>query len=124
MARRWAPRQDRFPEIVIDLRVAYGQPVGPSGIPTATIMDTYAAEGENLDEVALWFGVPVAEAARAVNFEKFLNCRLQANAAWESSGRSSHCDIPAALAPMLNASFGNRGFEFVHVSSIVRREQH
>lgn len=29
------------------------------------------------------------------------------------------CDIPAALAPMLNASFGNRGFEFVHVSSIV-----
>jgi hypothetical protein len=81
MARRWAPRHDRFPEIVIDPRVAYGQPVGPSGIPTATIMDTYVAEGENLDEVALWLGVPVAEAARAVNFEKFLNCRLQANAA-------------------------------------------
>jgi hypothetical protein len=31
MARRWAPRHDRFPEIVIDPRVAYGQPVGPSG---------------------------------------------------------------------------------------------
>jgi uncharacterized protein (DUF433 family) len=81
MPRHWVPRHERFPEIVIDPRVAYGQPVGPSGVPTATIMDAYVAEGENLDEVALWLGVPVAEAARAVNFENCLNYRLQANAA-------------------------------------------
>jgi hypothetical protein len=81
MPRRWTPRHERFPEIVVDPRVAYGQPVGPSGVPTATIMDSYVAESENLDEVALWLGIPVAEAARAVNFENCLDYRLQANAA-------------------------------------------
>lgn len=29
------------------------------------------------------------------------------------------CDIPEPLAPMLNAAFGSRGFDFIHVSKIV-----
>lgn len=81
MPRRWAPRVARFPDIVIDPFVAYGQPAGPSGIPTGTIRDAVAAEGDNMDEAAMWLNIPVSEVAQAIDFERLLDERLKEKAA-------------------------------------------
>jgi len=71
-ARRWVPRKD-FPEIVVDPRIAYGQPAGPSGIPTGVLYDKWQAEDQSLDAVAEWYSVKTAEVQRAVDFEGLLN---------------------------------------------------
>lgn len=72
LANRWIPRPNEFPEIVIDPRVAYGQPIVPGRVPTRALFDAWRAEDENLDAVADWFDVPVTEAKMAVAFEQLL----------------------------------------------------
>lgn len=72
VARRWTPRPIEFPDIIIDPRVAYGQPIVESGVPTAVLLSSWEAEND-LDEVAFWHGVKSSEVQRAVEFEKFLD---------------------------------------------------
>ncbi len=69
----WAPIPLQFPNIVVNPRVAYGQPVTQSGIPTATLRDAVRAENDNLDTVAYWYGVRTAEIAEALKFEQALD---------------------------------------------------
>lgn len=71
----WAPRPHNFPDIVIDPTIAYGQPAGPSRIPTAAIYDAWIGEGEDVDEAAYWLDIPPHEVVRAVAFERALNQR-------------------------------------------------
>jgi hypothetical protein len=73
LARRWAPRPVDFPEIIIDPRIAYGQPAGPNRIPTKTLFSAWVAEGEDEDTVAYWFNIKSAEVRRAVDFEILLD---------------------------------------------------
>lgn len=80
-ARRWKPRPEQFPDIIIDPGVAYGQPAGPSGIPTGVLFRAWAAEGDDYDAAAWWHSVKAQEVQRAVEFEKFLNQPQQAQAA-------------------------------------------
>jgi uncharacterized protein (DUF433 family) len=81
LASRWTPRPERFPDIVIDPRIAYGQPVGPSLVPTRTLWDAWRAEDEDINAVADWFAMPVHEAQQAVEFERSLSDSRQAMAA-------------------------------------------
>jgi uncharacterized protein (DUF433 family) len=76
LARRWIPRPTEFPEIVVDPHIAFGQPVGPSHIPTTTLFSSWQAEDEDEDAVAFWFEIKAAEVRRAVDFEKHLDSRL------------------------------------------------
>jgi uncharacterized protein (DUF433 family) len=81
LARTWAPVPDLFPRIVIDPRIAYGHPVVPSRVPTATLYDAWHAEKENVDAVSYWYEVPTAEIVEAVKFERHLDTRRAARAA-------------------------------------------
>lgn len=81
LAARWAPRPDSFPTILIDPRIAYGQPIIPALVPTRAIADIWAAEGGEVEAAADWFGIPVEQARDAVGFELALNEPKQALAA-------------------------------------------
>jgi len=81
LASSWKPEPHQFPRIVVDPRIAYGKPAGPSRVPTGVLYDAWLAENENADAVAHWFDVPTPEIMEAVKFEKFLNQRPQAQAA-------------------------------------------
>lgn len=76
LARRWAPRPNQFPEIAVDPLIAYGQPAGPSRIPTQTLFSAWLGEGEDDDAVAEWFDIKSIEVQRAVAFERLLDRRL------------------------------------------------
>lgn len=78
LARRWVPRPQEFPDIIVDPRIAYGQPVGPSSVPTATLYDAWEAERRDIDAVADWYGVPLPEAQMAVDFETRLRLPREA----------------------------------------------
>ena len=71
-AKRWTPRPERFPKIVIDPLIAYGQPAGPSHVPTSVIYQSWKAEEERLDPVADWYGIPSTEVGMAIEFERSL----------------------------------------------------
>lgn len=73
LVERWHPRAELFPDIFIDPRLAYGKPVTPSGIPTATLYEAWKAEGEKTERVADWYGVPARDVNQAVRFEMALN---------------------------------------------------
>ncbi|MGE3294636.1 MAG: hypothetical protein AB7I59_13335 [Geminicoccaceae bacterium] len=81
LARAWVPVPDIFPRIVIDPKIAYGQPTGPSKIPTAALVDAWHAEGRNADAVSHWYEVPTLEVHEAVKFEKYLDEAKVAKAA-------------------------------------------
>ncbi len=81
LADEWKPVPKQFPRIIIDPKIAYGQPVGPSRIPTATIYDAWLAEGENAEPVSHWFEIPTAEIIEAIRFEQHLSKRGEARAA-------------------------------------------
>jgi uncharacterized protein (DUF433 family) len=72
VARKWVPRPSNFPDIVMDPKIAYGQPTVESGVPTSVLLAAWEAEGD-LDEVAFWHHVKSSEVQRAVDFEKFLD---------------------------------------------------
>lgn len=78
MTSEWRPRSIDFPQVVIDPRVAYGQPSVPSGIPTSVLFDAWRAEGEEVTPVADWFNVPVDQVQMAIGFEKLLMHEEQA----------------------------------------------
>jgi uncharacterized protein (DUF433 family) len=73
LVAKWAPLPEKFPEVLLDPRIAYGQPALPSGIPTGTLADAWRAEGGNADTVAYWFKVSSKDILNAVRFETALD---------------------------------------------------
>ena len=69
LVRRLSPRPSKFPEIVIDPLVAYGQPFIGEGVPTKTLYDSWIAENKDYDEAAFWNNVTPLAVRRAVKFE-------------------------------------------------------
>lgn len=71
-AVRWFPQEGGRRRIVIDPARRFGQPiVDRSGVPTATLADAVAAEGEGSEGVvARWYDVEVASVRDAVAFER------------------------------------------------------
>lgn len=81
VATRWVPRPDAFPQIIIDPRIAYGQPVGPNFVPTHTLYEAWAAEDQDISAVADWYDLPIDEAVMSIEFEKALRGERRAMAA-------------------------------------------
>jgi uncharacterized protein (DUF433 family) len=70
LAKSWHPLGSEFPNVVIDPRFAFGQPViGKGPTPTATLFRQWKAEGGNKARVARWFHVEPIEVGEAVDFE-------------------------------------------------------
>lgn len=72
LAVSWKPRPEKFPEIVINPTIAYGRPFVPSKVPTAVLYEAWKAEGRQLEPVADWYEVSLAETQMAVEFEQEL----------------------------------------------------
>lgn len=68
----WTPRAREFPEIIIDPAVAYGQPIIPKQIPTATLFEAWEAGDGDAATVADWFNIPTVQVEMAVGFEQLL----------------------------------------------------
>jgi uncharacterized protein (DUF433 family) len=68
---RWRPNS-KVPEVVVDPRVAFGQPVVESiGIPTRVLAEAVDAEGDERT-VARFYEVPIATVRQAARFEEGL----------------------------------------------------
>jgi uncharacterized protein (DUF433 family) len=64
---------DRRRQVVLDPARAFGQPiVDREGVPTATLAESYEAEG-SIERVAGWFEISVASVRDAVEFEQQLS---------------------------------------------------
>jgi hypothetical protein len=81
LASRWHPIPDRFPSVIVDPRVARGQPALPKGVPTEVLFDSWRAENKNVDAVAYWFNIPSTDVLQAVKFEQALDEDYQRRAA-------------------------------------------
>ena len=70
LARAWKPAGEEFPHVVVDPRLAFGQPViGERPTPTAAIYKQWRAEGGNVARVAKWFRIQASSVTEAVEFE-------------------------------------------------------
>jgi uncharacterized protein (DUF433 family) len=66
----WQPFPSEFPDIVVDPRFSYGQPViEPRCVPTAALLRSWKAERGNIGRVAEWFGVSNDNVDEAIQFE-------------------------------------------------------
>lgn len=81
LVHRWKPMPDKFPNIIIDPRIARGQPVLPKGIPTGVLFDNWKAENKNVDSVALWYNLKSTDVLQAIKFEQALDKDFQRRAA-------------------------------------------
>jgi uncharacterized protein (DUF433 family) len=71
-ASSWRPRVDSAPNVIIYPRRSFGQPVlKPSGVPTRTLNEAWAAEGD-IASVAKWYEIPEAHVLEAITFERRL----------------------------------------------------
>ena len=69
LADEWKPLENGCPNVVVNPRFAYGQPViGAEKVPTAAIFRTWKAEGDR-DRVAHWYGIDRAAVDEAIEFE-------------------------------------------------------
>jgi len=68
LARRWFPAgMDR--RVVVDPAIALGEPtIADFGVPTALLAEL-AAAGDSPEAISDWYELPVADVARAVQFE-------------------------------------------------------
>ena len=67
VASRWQPRPKETPKIIIDPRLAFGQPVvSPTNVPTQRVYDLWKAEGGSYSAVIDWFEIDDASAREAV----------------------------------------------------------
>lgn len=70
IARTWRPLGQQYPNVVVDPRFAFGQPViGSRPTPTSAIFKQWRAESGNVDRVARWFRVATTDVNEAVGFE-------------------------------------------------------
>jgi uncharacterized protein (DUF433 family) len=72
LAKTWKPRADRYPDVIIDPRIAYGKPITPSRAPTATLYELYKAESGSISAAAEYFQIPLDEAEMGIRFEEDL----------------------------------------------------
>lgn len=72
IAEAWIPRPQKYPSIIIDPRVAFGQPSLDSRIATGAIYESWVAENHNTADVAYWFELPETTVREAVAFEREL----------------------------------------------------
>lgn len=77
----WKPRPRDFPDVLMDPRVAYGQPTVPRRVPTSTLYEAWLAEAQEVTAVADWFDVPDDQVLMAIEFEKLLQHEERALAA-------------------------------------------
>lgn len=78
MAIRWWPL-GRHRHVVVDPHRAFGQPVADaSGVPTATLFETFCAAG-HYREVAQAFEITEAEVVDAVAFERMIRSRARSS---------------------------------------------
>lgn len=75
LIRSWAPRPKQFPAILVDPRVAGGQPAGPSGVPTARLRAAWKAERREAAAVARLYGLARADVLEAIRFEELLGAK-------------------------------------------------
>lgn len=69
VAYRWRPSAE-FDSVVIDRRIAYGQPiVEPHNVPTKAIYSMWRAEEGSFAAVQKWFRLSASAAKQAVEFE-------------------------------------------------------
>lgn len=76
-ARIWRPRVNDHPKVLIDPLQAYGKPIVESGVPTATIFDTWTAEGEDYGAVKDWYEISPAETRAAIAFEQDIRSNVK-----------------------------------------------
>lgn len=70
LTERWRPKEKEFPRVIVDPRIAYGQPVVESArVPTDAIFAMWNAESGNYKAVADWYEIDEALAKEAVEFE-------------------------------------------------------
>jgi uncharacterized protein (DUF433 family) len=73
LARSWRPLGLECPNVLVDPRFAFGQPViGARPTPTAVLFKQWKAQGENSEFVSRWFDLQTAEVEEAVRFESSL----------------------------------------------------
>lgn len=69
-ANTWRPAEEIAPNVILDPRLAFGQPVlDESGVPTQALFDAFNAESETYESVAFWYEIPVEHVRQAVRFE-------------------------------------------------------
>lgn len=69
LAVAWTPEPERFPNVRVDPRYAFGKPtVAGTSVPTETLFLQWKAEGCE-KRVAHWFEVPVDNVKTAIEFE-------------------------------------------------------
>ena len=70
LALRWRPREKEFPRVVVDPRIAFGQPIlEPVRVTTDAIFSMWKAEDGRYDAVSSWFEIEESLAKEAVEFE-------------------------------------------------------
>jgi hypothetical protein len=70
IANRWHPLQGDCPNVIVDPRIAFGQPViAPGFVPTKALYALWKAESGNAKGVATWFHVDEAAVNESVKFE-------------------------------------------------------
>lgn len=70
LAKSWTPEPKKFPEIVLNPKLAHGQPsVRSIGIPTKALFLNWRAEQFNYDAVSDWFEVDNDLVRQAVEYE-------------------------------------------------------
>ncbi len=70
LAMLWRPSVGEFPNIVVDPRRSFGQPViEKPGVPTSALFKQWRAERGNISRVAKWYGVSEEDATEAIEFE-------------------------------------------------------
>lgn len=69
LAEEWHPLKNDCPNVVVNPRYAFGQPViGGLCVPTAALFRQWRAEGDR-DRVAAWWGVEKSDVDEAIEFE-------------------------------------------------------
>lgn len=70
MARTWRPMGSEFPNVVVNPRFAFGQPViGERPTPTIALFNQWKANGGQFERAAKWFRVTPEDVKEAVGFE-------------------------------------------------------
>ena len=70
LAEEWRPRENDCPNVLINPRYAYGQPViGSQHVPTAAIFRQWRAENGDRDKVAEWWQIDRPNVDEAIEFE-------------------------------------------------------
>lgn len=72
-AQAWYPRKTEAPKVVVNPKIAFGQPaLDDFGVPTRTIADAVWAANSDVEMIARWYELPIEYVNQAVRFEREL----------------------------------------------------